>query len=363
MYQTCLFCHAALGSNETIEHFPIGRRLAFDAAKGRLWVVCRKCARWNLTPLEERWEAIEECERAFASTRMRVSTDNVGLARVGDGLELVRIGQPQRPELAAWRYGDQFGRRRRKHMIYTGALVAAGLGSLITGPGMGLAIGTAFSLVNSGGSLLQMIHRNRVRARIHVPGHERPAVVRQSLLSKVAIVSEADRWHLRLRYDRGILIDREIEREVTIEGDAAIRAAATILAVSNESGAGAKQVRSAVDIISGAPDPASLFVRATRVTWKVDRLVNRWTVQQTSFGTGPAEAPLTQISPEMLLALEMAANEDVERRAMEGELALLEEAWRQAEEIAGIADDLTLPESAAGELKKLADDSGRKAGN
>lgn len=62
MYSTCLFCSSALGRNESIEHFAVGRRLAFDAAKGRLWVICPTCARWNLTPLESRWEAIEEKE-------------------------------------------------------------------------------------------------------------------------------------------------------------------------------------------------------------------------------------------------------------------------------------------------------------
>jgi hypothetical protein len=45
------------------------------------------------------------------------------------------------------------------------------------------------------------------------------------------------------------------------------------------------------------------------------------------------------------LALEMAANEDAERRAMEGELTVLEAAWREAEEIAAIAD--TLPQTRA----------------
>jgi hypothetical protein len=59
VYTTCIFCHGALGANEAIEHFPVGRRLAFDGEKGRLWVVCRRCERWNLTPIEERWEAIE----------------------------------------------------------------------------------------------------------------------------------------------------------------------------------------------------------------------------------------------------------------------------------------------------------------
>jgi hypothetical protein len=43
------------------------------------------------------------------------------------------------------------------------------------------------------------------------------------------------------------------------------------------------------------------------------------------------------------VALEMAAHEDAERRALEGELAQLEEAWREAEEVAAIADAMFLP--------------------
>ena len=85
MYSTCIFCHAALEANDTIEHFPIGRRLAFDSERGRLWVVCRRCRQWNLTPTEERWEAIEECERQYRDTRLRVSTDHIGLARLASG--------------------------------------------------------------------------------------------------------------------------------------------------------------------------------------------------------------------------------------------------------------------------------------
>src|SRR5262245_13275085 len=132
MYSTCLFCNSDLGSNEALEDFPVGRRLAFDARKGRLWVVCRECERWNLTPLEERWEAIEQAERQFSVTKQRVSTDNIGLARLRDGTELVRIGEPQRPEFAAWRYGDQFGRRRRRQILLVGGGLGV-LGALIAG--------------------------------------------------------------------------------------------------------------------------------------------------------------------------------------------------------------------------------------
>ena len=43
------------------------------------------------------------------------------------------------------------------------------------------------------------------------------------------------------------------------------------------------------------------------------------------------------------LALEMALHEEAERRALEGELWRLERAWKEAEEIAAISDDLLLP--------------------
>ena len=65
MYTTCLWCNSSLGRNETLPSFPVGRRFAFDARQGRLWVICPHCDRWNLTPLDERWEAIDAAERLF----------------------------------------------------------------------------------------------------------------------------------------------------------------------------------------------------------------------------------------------------------------------------------------------------------
>jgi hypothetical protein len=43
------------------------------------------------------------------------------------------------------------------------------------------------------------------------------------------------------------------------------------------------------------------------------------------------------------LALEIAVNEEAERRALEGELILLEREWKEAEELAAISDDLLFP--------------------
>src|SRR4029079_10209358 len=59
---------------------------------------------------DERWEAIEDCERRFRSTKIRFSTDNIGLAYLTEGLALIRIGPALKPEIAAWRYGRLLGR-------------------------------------------------------------------------------------------------------------------------------------------------------------------------------------------------------------------------------------------------------------
>jgi len=45
----------------------------------------------------------------------------------------------------------------------------------------------------------------------------------------------------------------------------------------------------------------------------------------------------------ILLAMEMALFEEEERRAMEGELDRLVDAWREAEEMAAISDNLIPP--------------------
>ena len=115
----------------------MGRMLAFDAVRGRLWVICQHCARWNLTPLEERWEAVEDCERRFRSARLRAQTTNIGLVKLADGTGLVRVGQPLRPEFAAWRYGREFSRRRARALTVLSAasLAIAGVavGSMYVG--------------------------------------------------------------------------------------------------------------------------------------------------------------------------------------------------------------------------------------
>jgi len=53
------------------------------------------------------------------------------------------------------------------------------------------------------------------------------------------------------------------------------------------------------------------------------------------------------------LAVEMALHEEHERRALEGALSLLEQAWTGAEEVAAISDNLLLPEGTESRLEKM----------
>ena len=350
MYSTCLFCKTNLGANEAIEHFPVGRRLAFDAAKGRLWVVCRKCERWNLTPLEERWEAIEECERAYRNTKLRVSTDQIGLARLGEGFELVRIGKPLRPEFAAWRYGDQFGRRRRLNIVQMSAVLVGAAAIPVVGPMVGLSLGaTGVYLIQIANFSRAFYHRMKIVERL--PASDGSLLlVRRHEVQETAMLppSGQESWGLRISHRKARDPDipwwrYDPDAETTdIRGENAMRAAAQILPHLNRKGASARVVKDAVELATTNDDPTASFDAAARFAAKR----RSWN----DFGKG---AMLARIPAELRLSLEMISHEDSERRALQGELHLLEEAWKDAEEIAGISDNMFLPSEISTRLTEL----------
>jgi hypothetical protein len=351
MYATCLFCNRPLGHNESIEHFPVGRRLAFDSAKGRLWVVCAGCERWNLTPLEERWEAIEDAERLYRGTRLRAATDQIGLARLRDGTELVRIGEPLRPEFAAWRYGDQFGRRRRRQMLVAGAGIGA-IGALVVG---GAAAGA--SVGGFGWLLMKM-------ARTAVTGNPRTVVAR---------IRTDDNQLLRVRL--GHLSETTIERGLAapiaidvrhengrwrFEGPEAMRVAATLMPKVNRYGGTKQTVAEAVSALESRHGSEgyieSIVHTASMYPWapegRMTRAPERPRKRLTLLDDMP-EYGLFGLTRVHRLAFEMALHEETERRAMEGELAELQRAWREAEEIAHIADNLLVPSAVGSRIEQL----------
>ncbi|UCC71518.1 MAG: hypothetical protein JSV86_14145 [Gemmatimonadota bacterium] len=344
MFKTCIYCNRKLGSNESVEYFPVGRRLAFDGERGRLWVICEYCRRWNLSPLEERWEAIEECERRFYDTPQSFSTDNIGLARLPEGLELVRIGRPQRREFAAWRYGREFLRRRIRRMIVTGTQVAVSVAASLAGADI------VWFIIFGGGK--------KVVARVRDADGRRLSVVRDDLKRvKLTRSDAADGWSLVVPYRPGekagvFSTHGKGKRETALlSGSAAIRAAGHILPKVNSWGGTESQVREAVTLIEDSRAPERLFARIAAD----ERGKRVW-------GAETRRETVKKMDADVRLALEMAAHEESERRALEGELAILEQAWREAEEIASIADRLLIPESVEDWIRKQRDKlSGRQA--
>ncbi len=324
MYSTCMFCNASLGTNEVIETFPVGRRLAFDATRGRLWVVCRKCERWNLSPLEERWEAVEDCERLFRDTRIRVSTEHIGLARLPEGLELVRIGDPLRPELAAWRYGDQFGRRRRRALIYGAAGIVL-VGGVVAG---GVATGVVSSgLLAQSGNFVNLWTNGRVLARVRTEDGSVLKLRRRDLIRARLIAGEEG---------MEFVVPRR-RSEHHFAGDEAQRVAGVVVSRINRTGARASTVQDAVRLLEARGTPEAVLREAASHMPVVPRGLGRGR-------GGPRVGRVASLPAPARLAVEMALHEDQERRALEGELWRLERAWEEAEEIAAISDDLLLPQ-------------------
>jgi hypothetical protein len=354
VYSTCIFCQRSLGSNETFATFPVGTRLAYDAQKGRLWVVCPHCARWNLTPLEERWEAIEEAERRFHHTRLRAGTGEISLARLREGTELVRIGRPPGLELASWRYGDAFNRRRTQHLYMAGGVIA-GAGLAMAGAvSIGLGIVSAWQLANA----VYVGHEEgapwRTIARLRRPDG-RVVAIRPELLKHSHIrATERGELEVTLGHGRSPWTLRRYE-PLVLSGDEARRALGQLLPAVNRLGGKGTEIRDAMARLESAASPDE-FIR--HVARRGERLTPIRTVYWRQFAgfVGTPEktgSGLFALPRPVSLALEMATNEERERRAMEGDLALLEAAWRDAEEIAAIADDLLVPTGVQADLDRL----------
>lgn len=334
MFSTCLICHRSLGANEIVETFPVGRRLAFDERTGRLWAVCQKCGHWNLSPIEERWEAIETCERLYRQSRIKAATDNIGLTTLKEGLDLVRIGKPLRPEFSAWRYGPRIVKRQRKAALVAIGTVAVGAAAGIALVGGSIAVAALIVATGKGGALIGAgitaldkanDYRSYERVVASLPGESRvPFTIRQKHLQLASIEhddSEAG-WRLSIHHERG---------HSSLHGIHATLAAGRLLAHLNKKGASKKVVADAANTISEAGDAQQLIRNSIALREKRRR--NGDIMRDKSIGP-------FGLRYEERLAIEMAMHEDSERIALQGELAALEEAWKTAEEIGSISDKL-----------------------
>jgi hypothetical protein len=330
VYSTCIFCHSSLGKNEAIENFPVGRRLAFDSNKGRLWAVCSRCGRWNLTPIETRWEAIEQCEREFRATTKRASTDEIGLGRLGEGTDLIRIGKPLRPEFASWRYGRTIRKRAIVAAGSVGVGVLVGVAAAVVSPAL---IGPFAALVPTAAVALgyqKDVRRSRkyLMQRASLIAGRR---LRDEKQIEVRIVQHEDAQGWALRFFG-------FTTPVDLTGSDALHTLTKIMPALNMMGGFWSNVSGAIAEIESAGTPQNYFRRMAEYA-RVNRM---------SFH------PIQAFPSAMRFAVEMASQEETERRALvEGELRQLEEDWREAEEIAAIADNLLIPEDVTDRLDDL----------
>jgi hypothetical protein len=348
MYKRCLNCYGRLGTNDEVSRFPVGERLAFDLKRGRLWVVCTHCGGWNLAPIEERWEALEECERLYRSTPVRFATDNIGLARRESGLDLVRIGPARKPEIAVWRYARSLLPR-----------VVRGVGGGPRPGGAGVLGSLMARQLGTDAQTWLRMHARRDRV-VHVVGGATgdAVVIRARHLESVELVrpDRGNGWRLIVPHETG---------PIELASFSGLHATGKLLSALNGTRATTQQVYSALGRLGEAADPESYFGRigslVLRTSWgrdpeasregavlpantsETERLAVYLTSRSFWARGGTGSEPrlrLAQLPLEDRLALEIAVTEDAERDAMEGEMAELEAAWREAEEIAAIADGL-----------------------
>ena len=327
MFRTCAFCNAPFDGDGGPSGLGVGRRLAFDEWRGRLWVVCSRCSRWNLTPLDDRLERIEAVARAARDERgggrVVAATDQVALIR-WQRYDFVRVGKPLRVELATGRYGERLRTRQRERMkvVLPLTAVAVGLGivaNVAAGGGLGVFVWNLHHLVDRAyigivgnrkvvlaeppicancGSLMQLRARHVQHARVVPDAH-----------AEVAVVLSCPRCR------------REGAQLTGTDAVQVLRQGLTYLNVTRSGRRRAEDAARVVDQVGGP-----------------DRLLH---------DVARRELTLRSLRPERRLALEMAVDERAEAEELERQ-------WREAEEIAEIADGaLSTTEQLEEELRRL----------
>jgi len=319
MYRKCLVCGRDFAFNDSLEHLDRGRRVAYDPARGRLWLICRACSRWSLVPMESRWEALDELEKLVTDRgRLLSRTDNVALLRA-DPLEIVRVGGAALREEAWWRYGRELRKRRERYRkLYTAGTVAAAAtiaGSWATGGMSFVAAWLVWDRVPglvTGGARLLRFGRTAWRGGGECESCGRPIErVRYADGSDLVLRNEGESVGIRVFCPYCGARDGGFR----LRGREAGRTLRRILAHRHFAGASEGRVDKAARLIEAAGGPGRL----------PSRILSK-------------ETPLHQVGRVGRVALEIAVHEEHERRLLSMELAELEANWRREEELARIMD-------------------------
>lgn len=327
MFTRCLFCHVPFPGNDVLEHFRTGRKVAYDPARGRLWAICTTCRRWTLAPIHERWEALEELERLVTDrARLLASTDHISLYREGP-LDAVRVGGADTAEEAWWRYGEGLVARRRRYIRNAAILGVAGVAVAAGGVAVGGSALFGLHAFNLGRMFVELGGQRRRFGSAAWEG-EAPclrcgAVLRQIVWGQeeriILVPDESGDRPFSVHF-RCYRCGRAGDAGYRLEGAEAEHFLRRAVAYRNRQGASEGRVKDAAGLIERAGSPRALALR--------------YADQRTQIG---------ELERAQVLALEIAANEDVERRLLELELSELEERWREEEELAAIVDGELTP--------------------
>lgn len=307
MFRSCGFCNASFDGDGGPSGLGVGRRIAFDEWMGRLWVVCPRCSRWNLTPFDDRLERIESVARAASQGRIAASTEQIALIR-WERYDFVRVGKPPRVELATWRYGERLRNRQRERMKVVVPLTIGAIG-----------LGIAANVVAGGGFgvVVWNIHRVADWMYLRMVGGRKVTLVEPPLCVHCGTVMQLRARHVQ---HARVVPDTHADMAVVLSCPRCRREGAQL------TGADAIQVLrqglTYLNLKRGGRRKAEDAAREVDHVGGADNLVRDIAVR---------ELTLHSLRPERGLALEMAVDE-------RAEVEELERQWREAEEIADIAD-------------------------
>jgi hypothetical protein len=300
----CFFCAAEL-QPATAENVGRAGRTAYDPHLGRVWRVCDACQRWNVVPLEDRWDVLESCERLSRDRgSILLSGDHLSLIAVGEG-QLVRVGAAPRPDFADWRYSsrlDEFAPQRRSLLSRVLLTLPEPLIGGYDLHGSPLPVPTRWmgSPFLAHGTLLTAIFFDIPLAE-HCAACDNPLMIEPVEFATLRLVRE--------RGEPAVLANCGLcTTDVAVrlrDARAALRAG---LAVVSRRHRDPGRVGAAVRPLERAGGP--------------DEFVARLAARATALGELPAA---------LRLALWLSLDEQAEREALEAE-------WRQAEDLAGIID-------------------------
>jgi hypothetical protein len=279
------------------------------------------------------------------------------VARLRDGTRLIRVGDALPVERAVWRYGRGLHRRRFRAQAWK----VARRGTSVLGFAAPFLAPLAMSAVSvlSLGYVVEEVRQYRRADHLayRLGAHESPTGralhLRWRDLSAVRMAPAAD-GALRLEAWHWAEMPVAPHGPVVISGAAASALLGKALVRINRAGANDRILEHAVRTVEAAGGADQMLHGAGAQGYglaapdvALGELMPTFSAVLRAMrlkAPPPPRPPTPDITPlhatSSALALEIALHDETERRAMEGELPMLEAMWRDAEEIASIADRL-----------------------